>query len=51
MLFTYHSNRIEGTNTTLTLNVTRSIINDTYDKNNIVDSNKQREINETINHQ
>lgn len=51
VLFTYHSNRIEGTNTTLTLNDTRNIINNTYDKNNIVDENKQREINETINHQ
>lgn len=51
VLFTYHSNRIEGTNTTLTLNDTRNIINNTYDKTNIVDKNKQREINETINHQ
>lgn len=51
VLFTYHSNRIEGVNTTLTLNDTRNIINNTYDKNSIIDKNKQREINETINHQ
>ena len=29
VLFTYHSNRIEGVNTTLTLNDTRNIINNT----------------------
>lgn len=51
VLFTYHSNRIEGTNTTLTLNDTRKIINNTYDFNSVIDRNKQREINETINHQ
>jgi len=51
VLFTYHSNRIEGTNVTLTLNDTREIINNTYDFKNIVDINKQREVNETINHQ
>ena len=51
VLFTYHSNRIEGTNTTLTLNDTRKIINNTYDLSSVVDRNKQREINETINHQ
>ena len=51
VLFTYHSNRIEGTNVTLTLNDTRNIINNTYDFKNIVDRNKQREVNETINHQ
>ena len=51
VLFTYHSNRIEGTNITLTLNDTRNIINNTYDFRSIVDKNKQREINETINHQ
>lgn len=51
VLFTYHSNRIEGTNTTLTLNDTRNIINNTYDKTSVVDKNKQIEINETINHQ
>lgn len=51
VLFTYHSNRIEGTNTTLTLNDTRKIINNTYDFKSVVDRNKQREINETINHQ
>lgn len=39
VLFTYHSNRIEGTNITLTLNDTRIILNDTYDKNTIVDKN------------
>lgn len=51
VLFTYHSNRIEGTNITLTLNDTRDIINNTYDFKSVVDKNKQREINETINHQ
>ena len=51
VLFTYHSNRIEGTNITLTLNDTRKIINNTYDFDSVVDRNKQREINETINHQ
>lgn len=51
VLFTYHSNRIEGTNTTLTLNDTKKILNNTYDFNSVVDRNKQREINETINHQ
>ena len=51
VLFTYHSNRIEGTNITLTLNDTRNIINNTYDKSSIVDKNKLREVNETINHQ
>lgn len=51
VLFTYHSNRIEGTNTTLTLNDTKKILNNTYDFSTIVDSNKQREINETLNHQ
>jgi Fic family protein len=51
ILFTYHSNRIEGTNTTLTLNDTKEIINNTYNFKNIIDKNKQREINETINHQ
>ena len=51
VLFTFHSNRIEGTNTTLTLNDTRKIINNTYDFKSVIDRNKQREINETINHQ
>lgn len=51
VLFTFHSNRIEGTNTTLTLNDTRKILNNTYDIDSVVDKNKQREINETINHQ
>ena len=51
VLFTYHSNRIEGTNITLTLNDTRNIINNTYDKKKIIDKNKEREVNETINHQ
>lgn len=51
ILFTYHSNRIEGTNTTLTLNETKEIINNKYNFKNIVDKKKQREINETINHQ
>ena len=51
VLFTFHSNRIEGTNITLTLNDTKKIINNTYDFENIVDKNKQREVNETINHQ
>lgn len=48
VLFTYHSNQIEVVNNTLTLNDTKNIINNTY---NIVDKNKQREINEIINHQ
>ena len=51
VLFTYHSNRIEGVNTTLTLNDTRRIINNTYNFKSIVDKNKAREVNETINHQ
>jgi len=51
VLFTYHSNRIEGVNTTLTLNDTRRIINNTYNFKSIIDKNKAREINETINHQ
>lgn len=51
VLFTFHSNRIEGTNTTLTLNDTKKIINNTYDFESVVDKNKQREVNETINHQ
>jgi len=51
VLFTFHSNRIEGVNVALTLNDTRDIINNTYDFKSIVDVNKQREINETINHQ
>ena len=50
-LFTYNSNRIEGVNNTLTLDDTREIINNTYDFKGIVDGNKQREVNETINHQ
>jgi len=51
VLFTYHSNRIEGANMTLTLNDTKKILNNTYDFNSVVDDNKQREVNETINHQ
>ncbi|MEG2322698.1 MAG: Fic family protein [Bacilli bacterium] len=51
VLFTFHSNRIEGTNRTLTLNDTKEILNNTYDLENVIDKNKQREINETINHQ
>ena len=51
VLFTFHSNRIEGTNMTLTLNDTKEILNNTYDLANVVDKNKQREINETVNHQ
>ena len=51
VLFTFHSNRIEGTNATLTLNDTKKIINNTYDFESVVDKNKQREVNETINHQ
>lgn len=50
ILFTYHSNRIEGTNMTLTLNDTREILNNTYDKS-ITDKHKIKEIKETINHQ
>ena len=49
--FTYHSNRIEGVNTTLTLNDTKKILNNTYDFKGVVDKEKQREINETMNHQ
>ena len=51
VLFTFHSNRIEGTNTTLTLNDTKKILNNTYDMSSVVDRGKLREINETINHQ
>lgn len=51
ILFTYHSNRIEGTNNTLTLNDTKEILNNTFNINAIQDSNKKREIKETINHQ
>jgi len=51
VLFTYHSNRIEGVNTTLTLNDTRRIINNTYNFKSIIDKNKDKEVNETINHQ
>lgn len=51
VLFTYHSNRIEGTNMSLTIDDTRNIINNTYDKKKIIDKHKKREINETINHQ
>jgi len=51
VLFTFHSNRIEGTNITLTLNDTRKILNNTYDISSVVDKNKKREINETLNHQ
>lgn len=51
ILFTYHSNRIEGVNNTLTLDDTREILNNTYEVNKIKSKNKKREINETINHQ
>ena len=51
ILFTYHSNRIEGVNTTLTLNDTKEIINNTYNFKSVIDRNKQREISETLNHQ
>lgn len=51
VLFTFHSNRIEGTNMTLTLNDTKEILNNTYPLKNIKNKNKEREINETINHQ
>ena len=44
VLFTYHSNRIEGTNTTLTLNDTRNIISNTYNKDSVVEINKLRDI-------
>jgi len=50
-LFTFHSNRIEGANQTLTLNDTKQILNNTYKSNGEIDKNKQREIHETINHQ
>lgn len=43
VLFTFHSNRIEGTNTTLTLNDTRKILNNTYDIDSVVDKiNKEK---------
>jgi len=51
VLFTFHSNRIEGTNMTLTLNDTKEILNNTYHIESVVDRNKKREINETVNHQ
>lgn len=51
VLFTFHSNRIENVNNTLTLNDTRNIINNSYDIKSNIDKNKKREINETINHQ
>ena len=51
VLFTFHSNRIEAVNITLTLNDTKKIINNTYDFNSVVDNEKKREIYETINHQ
>lgn len=51
VLFSFHSNRIEGTNTTLTLNDTKKILSNTYNFKQVMDSNKKREINETINHQ
>lgn len=51
VLFTYHSNRIEGTNMTLTLNDTKQILNNTYNFEGVIDKNKLREINETLNHQ
>ena len=44
ILFTYHSNRIEGTNITLTLNDTRNILNNTYEVNRVSDKNKKREV-------
>ena len=43
ILFTYHSNRIELVNNTLTLNDTREIINNTYKKNSITNKKKLRE--------
>jgi Fic family protein len=49
ILFTFHSNRIEGTNNSLTLNDTKNILNNTFNQTN--DKNKIREIKETINHQ
>lgn len=51
VLFSYHSNRIEWTNKILTLNDTKKIINNIYDFKSVIDKNKEREINETINHQ
>ena len=50
VLFTFHSNHIEGVNSTLTLNDTKEIINNTYDFNSVIDDGKKREIYETINH-
>ena len=43
ILFTYHSNRIELVNNTLTLNDTSEIINNTYKKNSITNKKKLRE--------
>lgn len=51
ILFTFHSNRIEGTNNTLTLNDTKEILNNTYNFQIANDKNKQREVTETLNHQ
>ena len=39
ILFTFHSNRIEGTNTTLTLNDTKEILSNTYDLTKALDKN------------
>lgn len=51
VLFTFHSNRIEGTNNMLNLNDTKNIINHHYDITSVVDKIKKKEINETLNHQ
>lgn len=39
VLFTYHSNRIEKANMTLTLNDTKEILNNTFNLDNIKDKN------------
>lgn len=41
-LFTFHSNRIEGTNKTLTLNDIRKILNNTYDFKRVKDKDKKK---------
>lgn len=51
VLFTFNSNRIEGTNMTLTLNDTRDILNNNFNISIVSNYIKKREIKETINHQ
>lgn len=49
-LFSFHSNRIEGTNKNLSLNDTRDILNSLY-KKDINNKDLHRQVKETINHQ